>query len=173
MEFLEFLSEVESVQYKIIFTVGLILLYLLNRNIGSRIIKRYGRRREIAMPRIIYTIKYFSFVTFVFCLLIFGLIWDISFGGLSVYFLSFFTVAGVALFAAWSILSNVTAAVILFFYFPYRIGSTIRIIDGDNSIEGVVYDLNLFSIVIKTSDGGKVNYPNNLAIQKGIKLIKD
>ncbi len=173
MKFIDYLLETETLQNQIFLTIGLTLFYFVVRNIASRLIKRYGKKRDIAVPRVIYTIKYFNFVIFVFCLLLLGLVWDISFEGLSVYFLSFFTVAGVALFAAWSILSNITAAVILFFYFPYRIGSKILIIDGDNSIEGVVYDLNLFSMVIKTKDGCKVNYPNNLAIQKGIKLIKD
>ena len=104
--------------------------------------------------------------------MILGLTWDISFEGLSVYFLSFFTVAGVALFASWSLLSNITSAILLFFYFPYRIGDRIRIVDGDNSIEGIVFDLNMFSIIIKNDDGQKVTYPNNLALQKAIIMIK-
>ncbi len=155
---------------QIFLTAGLILFFLLSRKVSSRIIHKYGRKKDISLPRVAYTIKYFNFIIFIFCLLVLGLIWDITFQGFSVYFLSFFTVAGVALFAAWSILSNVTAAVILFLYFPYRIGSRIRIMDGDNSVEGEVMDLNLFTMVIKAEDGDVVNYPNNLALQKGIRI---
>ena len=118
MKFIDYLLETETLQNQIFLTIGLTLFYFLVRNIASRLIKRYGKRHDIAVPRVIYTIKYFNFVIFVFCLLLLGLVWDISFEGLSVYFLSFFTVAGVALFAAWSILSNITAAVILFFLLP-------------------------------------------------------
>jgi MscS family membrane protein len=65
-----------------------------------------------------------------------AIVWEISFRGLSVYFASFFTIVGVAFFASWSILSNVTAYAILFFYFPFfKIGSKIKIIDGDNSVQ--------------------------------------
>ncbi|NJM93630.1 MAG: mechanosensitive ion channel [Cytophagales bacterium] len=96
-----------------------------------------------------------------------GVIWNISFSGLGVYFASFFAVAGVALFAHWSILSNITASVILYFYYPYQIGSRVKIIDGENSVMGVVKDLNLFAIKIETNDG-EVSYPNNLAVQKPI-----
>lgn len=128
-------------------------------------------KRDIELSRILYTTKYINFVITLVALMLVGITWDISFKGLSVYFLSFFTVAGVALFAAWSILSNITASILLFFYFPFRIGSKIRIIDGDNSIEGLVLDMTLFSIYIRTDDGMTVSYPNNLAIQKPIKLI--
>ncbi|MEQ8881513.1 MAG: mechanosensitive ion channel family protein [Cyclobacteriaceae bacterium] len=170
MNFLNYLDLYFPFSTQILFTFCLILFFLISRKVTSKIIRKYGQKKDISLPRVIYTIKYFNFIIFVFCLLVLGLIWDITFEGFSVYFLSFFTVAGVALFAAWSILSNVTAAVILFFYFPYRIGSKIRIMDGDNSVEGEVLDLNLFTMVIKVEDGDVVNYPNNLALQKGIKI---
>lgn len=170
MNFLNYLDLYFPYSTQILLTLCLFFFFLVSRKVTSKIVRKYGLKRDISLPRVLYTIKYFNFIIFVFCLLILGLIWDITFEGFSVYFLSFFTVAGVALFAAWSILSNVTAAVILFFYFPYRIGSKIKIIDGDNSVEGEVLDLNLFTMVIKVEDGDVVNYPNNLALQKGIKI---
>jgi len=173
MKFIEFLKSTDSLTIQLLITAALVLLYAILNKVTSRLIKRYGKRREISTPRVVYTTKYFRFVLVVFILLLLGLTWDISFEGLSVYFLSFFTVAGIGLFAAWSILSNITAAILLFFYFPYRIGDRIRIVDGDNSIEGIVNDLNMFSIIIKNDEGQKVTYPNNLALQKAIILIND
>ena len=75
---------------------------------------------------------------------------------------------GVGLFATWSIVSNITASVILFFFFPFKEGSKVKIVDGDNSVEGTVHALSLFSIKIKLEDNTEIYYPNNLAIQKGI-----
>ncbi len=173
MNFFDAFNQDYSSDVQILLTTGLLLFFLISRKVASKVIRKYGSKKDIAMPRVIYTIKYFNFIIFVFCLLFLGLIWDISFEGFSVYFLSFFTVAGVALFAAWSILSNVTAAVILFFYFPYRIGTKITVMDGDNTVDGVVFDLNLFSMVIKVADGEVVNYPNNLVLQKGIKIKEE
>ncbi|MFH6983035.1 mechanosensitive ion channel domain-containing protein [Marinoscillum luteum] len=173
MKIIEFLKSTDSLTIQLLITAALVLLYAILNKVTSRLIKRYGKRREISTPRVVYTTKYFRFVLVVFILLLLGLTWDISFEGLSVYFLSFFTVAGIGLFAAWSILSNITAAILLFFYFPYRIGDRIRIVDGDNSIEGIVNDLNMFSIIIKNDEGQKVTYPNNLALQKAIILIND
>lgn len=165
---IEYLKSVDQTNVQLLLTVLLVVLYLSFVKIAARIIRRYGIKNGISMPRIAYTSKFVRFLSFLVALLLLGLIWDIYFQGLSQYFISFFAVAGVALFASWSILSNITAAIILFFYFPYRIGEKIRIIDGENSIEGMVVDLNLFSIIIKTENGQRITYPNNLALQKGI-----
>lgn len=173
MESLEFLSGIKGNALKIVLTIFLVFAYLIFTKVVANLIKKYGKRQDISLSRVVYTTKYFRFISFVFCLLVLGMTWDITFKGLSVYFLSFFTVAGIGLFASWSILSNITAAIILFFYFPFRIGQRVKIIDGDNSIEGILFDLNLFSIVIKNDEGQKVTYPNNLALQKGIVQMKE
>lgn len=171
MNLIDRIMQADSLSIKIFSSVILILIYLIVNRFSVKMVKRFGKRQEISIPRVIYTIKYFQFILIIFFLLLLGIIWDLSFEGLSVYFISFFTVAGVGLFANWSILSNVTAAIILFFNFPYRIGDRIRIIDGDNSVEGVIFDLNMFSMIIKNDLGQKITYPNNLALQKAITLI--
>src|SRR5690606_404734 len=163
---------IERYDVQLIATIIIMVAFFSSRKISAALVKRYGVRHEIELSRILYTTKYVNFVITVVALMMLGVTWDISFEGLSVYFISFFTVAGGALFAAWSILSNITASILLFFYYPFRIGSQIRIIDGDNSVEGLVYDMTMFSIFIRTDDGMTVAYPNNLAIQKPIKLIK-
>lgn len=112
-------------------------------------------------------------VLFLAFVVVLGIIWEVSLKGLSVYIASILTVVGVGLFATWSIVSNITASVILFFFFPFKIGSKVKIVDGDNSAEGEVIDLSLFSIQIKRLDGQYIYYPNNLAIQKSIVHLKN
>ena len=72
------------------------------------------------------------------------------------------------MFAQWSILSNVTASIIIFFTFPARVGDKIRIVDGENSIEGTIQEISLFQIELKDSDSHTVLYPNNLLLQKPV-----
>lgn len=91
--------------------------------------------------------------------------------GFSVFASSLFAIIGVAMFAQWSILSNITASVIIFFNFPARVGDTIKIIDGDNSIEGTIKEITLFQVELKDSDGNLIIYPNNLLLQKPIVKI--
>ncbi len=172
MNVIDYLKSQDNRTLQIFLTIVFVFIYLIIRKLTARILRRYGKKKDLSLPRVKYTTKYFNFVFFIIFMMIIGLVWDISFKGLSVYFISFFTVAGIGLFAAWSILSNITAAVILFFYFPYKIGSKIRIVDGDNSIEGMLYDLTLFSLLIKNEEGKIVTYPNNLVLQKAIVILE-
>jgi len=55
---------------------------------------------------------------------------------------------------------------VIFFNYPARIGDTIRVVDGDNSMEGVIVDINMFQVLIEDADRNLINYPNNLLIQK-------
>jgi len=83
------------------------------------------------------------------------------------------TLLGIALFAQWSVLSNITAAVILFFAFPFKIGDRIKILDGDFDIEGEIEDIRAFHTLLRTSNGEIITYPNNLMLQKGIRIITE
>jgi small-conductance mechanosensitive channel len=83
---------------------------------------------------------------------------------------SIFAIIGVALFAQWSILSNVTAGIIIFFSQQFRIGDKIRIHDKDFPIEATIKDIKTFYIHLETDEGEKITYPNNMILQKGISL---
>lgn len=173
MTLLDYFRATDNRTIQILLTALFVLMYLISRKLTSKLTRRYGKAKGFTLPRVKYTVKYINFVFFIVFLMFLGLIWDISFHGLSVYFLSFFTVAGIALFASWSILSNITAAILLFFYFPYKIGNRVKIVDGDNSVEGLIFDLSLFSILIKNDQGQIVTYPNNLVLQKAIVILSE
>jgi small-conductance mechanosensitive channel len=102
-----------------------------------------------------------------------SVIWGFNIEGLPVYLASFFGIVGIAFFASWSLLSNITASLILFFNYSFRIYDKIKIVDGDNSIVGVVKDMSMFSLELETEEGLKVNIPNNLVIQKSVIILED
>ncbi|GAB5528064.1 MAG: mechanosensitive ion channel family protein [Roseivirga sp.] len=151
---------------------AIVLFYFISRRLILSLINRHANRNDFDKSRTLYVKKITSIVNFIVFGALLGFTWEVSFSGLSFYFASIFTVVGVALFANWSILSNMTASVILFFFFPYRIGSRIRIQDGDNSIEGLILDITMFYIEIETEDANIVSFPNNLAMQKASILLK-
>ena len=76
------------------------------------------------------------------------------------------------MFAQWSILSNITSGIILFFSFPFKIGDIIRIHDKEFPFEAEIEDIRAFHIYMKTKDGEMITYPNNLLLQRGISIIK-
>ena len=96
------------------------------------------------------------------------LIWGIDFSGLLIFSTSIITLLGVALFASWSILSNVTSFFILLFHTSFRRGNYIRIIDADNYIEGYIAELGLLNTKLTTGTNEHVIYPNNLLLARPI-----
>lgn len=92
----------------------------------------------------------------------------LGYGEISVYLSSIFAVIGVALFAQWSLLSNITASVVIFFAFPYRVGDRIKVTDPDFDLSGSVEEISLFHVLIRTDAGNMVTYPNNLILQKPV-----
>ncbi len=101
------------------------------------------------------------------------IIWGVDQKELAFYIGSILTVIGIALFAQWSILSNITSAIILFFNHSVKLDDTIIIIDKDFEIEGRVSDIGLFFVTLKTKEDEKVSIPNNVFIQKMIKQKKN
>ena len=90
------------------------------------------------------------------------MIWGVEFKNLILLSTSIFAITGVALFANWSVLSNISSFFLLLFHKLFKHGDFVRVIDGDNYIEGHVTEINLFNTVIMTEEQGEVIYPNNL-----------
>lgn len=166
------LSNLPTVYFQTGFTVLLVIVYFIGTLIIKRAIVSRAEKNNSEISRRKYTTKFFNFVWALIILTLIAIVWDVSFKGLSIYFASVFTVIGVAFFAQWSILSNITAAIILFFNYSFKIGNDIKIIDGENSVTGTIVDIRSFHFLIKTQGGELVSYPNNLIIQKPILLLK-
>ena len=86
---------------------------------------------------------------------------------------SIFAVIGIAFFAQWSILSNVTSGIIMFFTFPYKIGDYVIIHDKDFPCEGFIEDIKTFHIILYTSGDSTITYPNSMMLQKGVSIVKN
>jgi small-conductance mechanosensitive channel len=81
------------------------------------------------------------------------------------------TVLGIAFFAQWSILSNITAGLVIFFNHPLRLGDQIRITEKDYLVEGKLVSISFFFLHIVTKNGEEVTIPNSMALQKTIAVI--
>ena len=93
-------------------------------------------------------------------------IWGFNFQWLLAVSSGIIALTGVAMFASWSILSNVTAFFILLAHQSYRRGNFIRIIEADNYVEGTISDINLFNTRLISENREYIIYPNNLLIAR-------
>lgn len=166
IEFFRFYSR------ELIITGFMTLTLTIIRYITILLIKKYAIKSEVLEYRKNLIIKYISvfFTTLFFVSLI--LIWGVKTDDLVLTLSSVLTVIGVALFAQWSILSNITSGFIVLFSFPFKIGDTIKIHDKDFPIEGEIISIHTFYTLVKTFEGEMVTYPNSLFLQKGVSTSK-
>jgi small-conductance mechanosensitive channel len=152
-------------------TIIIIATVVLLRMVSAKLIKRYAKSSEILENRTNLVIKYTFLVLnslgTVALIIVWGVKTDYIFATLS----TMLTVIGVAFFAQWSLLSNITSGIILLFSFPFKIGDVILIHDKDFPIEGEIEDIRAFHTHLRTKEGRIITYPNNLLLQKGISIL--
>jgi len=150
----------------------LILVVFLSRAFVSKIVRRYAKTSEIIEKRTNLVIKYINVLITILFFITLILIWGVQAKDIFITISSVATVIGVAMFAQWSILSNITSGIILFFSFPFKIGDIILIHDKDYPVEGEIEDIGAFHVTLRSNEGEMFIYPNNLFFQKGISIIK-
>lgn len=162
----------ETYQSEFIATGFLLLFLLIVRFILTTLIKTIYRRNGINLARIHLINRYVSVTLLLLGLLIVPFIFGTQAKDLAVIFSSVFAVIGLALFAIWSILSNITSGIIMFFSFPYKVGDKIQIHDKDFPLEGIIEDIRAFQLHLRLENGDLVTYPNNLMLQRAVTLVE-
>jgi small-conductance mechanosensitive channel len=167
------MSLVHEYTRELIATGVLGILLILLRIISTKLVRRYAKSNQTLEHRTNLVIKYIHLFINILVIIALIVIWGVQTKDITIALSSITTVVGVAMFAQWSILSNITSGVILFFSFPFKIGDVIKIHDKDFPIEAEIEDIGAFHVYLKTIDGEKIIYPNNLLLQKGISILKD
>lgn len=146
--------------------------------IGLRLVLRYFVKSAILKSYFKITekkevIKIINLILFVvFCVIIIA-IWSVKQEHVLIFASSLLTVFGVALFAEMSILSNITACLILFFQHPIKTGDTISMTHEGNELTGEIMDISFFFVFIKTVNKGTVTIPNALLLKTTFSIIEN
>ena len=157
---------------QIIASVFIILLTPLSKYVSRKIIIKYGQLTLKAEARIFQIIQVINILINFVCVVALAIIWGVQPQNMLVAVSSIFAVIGVALFAQWSILSNITAGIIIFFSMPFRIGDKIHILDKDTPIEATIENVLTFHTYLRTMDGEQIIIPNSLFLQKIVSVGK-
>ena len=162
-------------QEALIASIVVFVIYLLVRFIFMKTIRKVAKVGHFDEMRTRLVGKYIIFGLSAILVIVLIFIWGIKFQDIGILLSSVFAVAGVAVFAQWSILSNITAGVILFFSFPFKIGDHIRIYDKDLDYEGelLIEDIKAYHMHLRTAAGELLTYPNNLLLQKSVLLLHE
>lgn len=156
---------------KIIATLILIIVIYILRLIIRKVVLKFTEYSLKSDNRSKLIIKYFNSLLNILFVIFIILLWGVDTAQLVTFVGAAITFIGVAFFAQWSVLSNFTAGVIMFFAFPFKIGDRIRIQDKDFPIEAEIDDIKAFHTILITSEGERISYPNNLFLQKSVVVL--
>ena len=162
----------KTYQYELILTLVVFVIAIILKFILHAALRKIGRKSGINDARINLINRYTTVTLVLIALLVEAFIFGAEPKDLSLVFSSVFAVIGIALFAIWSILSNITSGVIMFFSFPYKVGDKIKIHDKDFPIEAIIEDIRAFQLHLRQDNGDLVTYPNNLILQKAVTLVE-
>lgn len=160
-----------TLYWEMIATGVLLLVLLILRASVIGLIRRFSHTEQIIDRRAQLITKLINYLILGCALVGVFMIWGVDVRNLGVIISSVFAVIGVAFFAQWSILSNITSGIIMFFTFPYKVGDRIMIHDKDYDYVGVIEDIKTFHIVIINDSGQRITYPNSLLLQKGVSIL--
>lgn len=161
-------------EYKIqiIETFAILIVYVIAYFLIKTVINNALKNTQLQRARrkiIIKVVHLFASITVV---IILAGVWGLEQNEIAVFASTILTALGIAFFAQWSILSNITSSVILFFNHPLKLGDTIKVLDKDYPFEGEVTELTYFFIYLKTENGETITVPNSLVLQKSFSVIE-
>ena len=159
--------KIQLIETFVVLVVYVIVYYttktFINNSLKNTQLQR--RRRKI-------TIKAINLFTLITAIILLSAIWGLKQNEITVFVSTILTALGIAFFAQWSLLSNVTSSLLLFFNHPIKIGDSIKVLDKDYPVEGEVSDLTYFFVHLKTENGETITIPNSLFLQKSVSVLE-
>ncbi|MCB0735920.1 MAG: mechanosensitive ion channel family protein [Bacteroidetes bacterium] len=151
--------------------IGIVAVYLI-KLVVSRIISRRLRNADFNLQRKKIILKALNLLYIIVLVAILTGVWGLDREQVLAFVTSVLAVLGVGFFAQWSLLSNITAGIILYFNHPLKIGDYITILDKDEPMAGIIEDISLFFLHVRDDLGDVYTIPNTVVIQKTITLGK-
>ena len=155
--------------FKIIQSIAVFVLGFFIRFLVTNSLRKIQLKFGFQKARILVTNKITTILIYITAIVVIAFIWGVDEEQLLIYVSSFLTILGIAFFAQWSILSNITAGIILFVNYPVKIGDTITILEKDYNITGEIRDIGAFFITLRTPEKELITLPNSIILQKNIK----
>ena len=155
---------------QLIETACVLALLLIVLYINKRAVSKVLKRLELGLNRRRVISKAINGISVLLAGIVLAAIWGVHHNQIVVFLTSFLTVMGIAFFAQWSLLSNITSGIILFFNHPLHIGDSIEVHDKDFPVEGRVVDITYFFVHIRTEQNVILTIPNSLMLQKMVSV---
>jgi small-conductance mechanosensitive channel len=155
-------------EIQIIQTIVLGAILIAIKLLTQKSINKFLSKFEFDLKRKRITKRIINLFLTILGIIILAGIWNIKRSELMVFLTSVITVLGIAFFAQWSILSNITSSLILFFNHPLKIGQNVRVLEKDYDVEGQLIDISFFFMYVRDKEGNTITIPTSVVLQKTI-----
>jgi small-conductance mechanosensitive channel len=162
--------QLTDIEFKALLSIGTIVSLLLVLWIINRYLTKVLKRSQFTRKRRKVAIRALRFIASLAAIVVLFAIWGVEHNSILWFASSLLTILGVAFFAQWSLLSNITAGLILYFNHPMKIGSYVKIEDKEFPIIGQVDDITLFFVKVKTVENQIITLPTNIVLQKAVQV---
>lgn len=160
----------EALNVQIIETLAILCFYVILYFVFKSVINNFLKKTQLERGRrkmAIRTAQLFSTLTAI--VLLTG-VWGFKQNEIALFASSILTALGIAFFAQWSLLTNITSSILIFFNHPVKLGDTIKALHKDYQFEGEVVELNYFFVHLKTKDNEVVTIPNSHFFDKSFSI---
>ena len=146
-----------------------IILYFTFKTVINNFLKkmrleRNGRKMAIRAMQL--------FTTVIVIVLLTG-VWGFKQNEIALFASTILTALGIAFFAQWSLLSNITSSILIFFNHPVKLGDYVKVLHKDYHYEGEVTEMNYFFVHIKTNENEIITIPNSHFFEKSFSVTEN
>nr|MBK9653707.1 mechanosensitive ion channel [Bacteroidota bacterium] len=151
----------EAFNIQIIETLLVFGAYIISYFIVKSVINNALKRTQFERGRRKMTIRAVQLFTTITAIILLTGIWGFRQNEIALFASTILTALRIALFAQWSLLSNITSSILIFFNHPVKLGDYIKVLHKDYHYEGEVTEMNYFFVHIKTSNNEIITIPNS------------
>jgi small-conductance mechanosensitive channel len=144
-----------------------IILYFIFKTVINNFLKKTRlerSRRKMAIR----AVQLFTSMTAI--VLLTG-VWGFKQNEIALFASTILTALGIAFFAQWSLLSNITSSILIFFNHPIKLGDYRKVLHKDFHFEGEVTEMNYFFVHIKTNNNELITIPNSHFFNQSYSVI--
>jgi small-conductance mechanosensitive channel len=156
---------IQLIETAIILVCYIILYFIfkiaINNFLKKTPLERSRRKMAIRAVQLFTTITAITLITGV---------WGFKQNEIALFASTILTALGIAFFAQWSLLANITSSILIFFNHPVKLGDYVKVLHKDYHYEGEVTEMDYFFVHIKTIDNEIITIPNSHFFEKSFSV---
>jgi small-conductance mechanosensitive channel len=160
----------KTIHIQIIETIIILSSYVILYFVFKTVINNFLKKTRLERSRRKMVIKGILLFTTITAIILLTGVWGFKQNEIALFASTILTALGIAFFARWSLLSNVTSSILVFFNHPVKLGDYIKVLHKDYHYEGEVTEMNYFFVHIKTNENEIITIPNSHFFEKSFSV---